>query len=301
MKNLQVTVGIPAYNEEKNIGKLVRLILSQKEVGFKLSEVLIISDGSTDLTAQIVKSIKDRRVKFYDDGQRMSQQARQNQMIAKFKGDILVIVEADTVPYDCWTLAKLVKPYHDCDNSRIGMVVGRDIMETPRTFFEKVFRTENEIKQNAFEKFRGGDNLYNCSGHTMRAIARSFSRKLFFPSDVPEDCYCYLRLKELGFLMVKANDARVLAKNISTTEDRQAHSDKFYLGKSALSQYFDKQYIDIEYRFPRILLLKQLFLSFFKSPIFTILAVLEFAVNFSRYVTFNLRTNSQNLTIFERE
>ena len=302
MKTIKVSVGIPAYNEEKNISRLIGKILTQKEIGFKLLEIIVISDGSTDKTAALVRSIGNRRIKFFDDGKRLGQAARQNQMIAKFKGDVLVLAEADTVPSNNLTLAHLIKPYLDFKNKKIGMVVGRDLVENPKTFFEGVFACGNEMKQRVFDEWKGGDNLYNSGGHTMRAVSRSYASKLFFPSDAPEDCYSYLRLKELGFLMVRAKEARILAKNIKTVGDRFSHSEKFYRGKLALYKYFDNQFVDCEYDFSKILLVKYLLLGFLKSPIYTAFAVLGFVVNYSKFADLDIKFNFKlrELSFFER-
>ena len=51
-----VTVALSAFNEETNIGNFIASVLKQKEENFVLEKILIISDGSTDKTAEIVKS-----------------------------------------------------------------------------------------------------------------------------------------------------------------------------------------------------------------------------------------------------
>ena len=48
---MKITVGIPAYNEEKNIAKI---IVSLKKVA---DQILVCSDGSTDSTAEIAESL----------------------------------------------------------------------------------------------------------------------------------------------------------------------------------------------------------------------------------------------------
>ena len=49
-KKLTVTIGIPAYNEEANVRNLLVSLLAQKETNFKLQEIIVVSDGSTDKT-----------------------------------------------------------------------------------------------------------------------------------------------------------------------------------------------------------------------------------------------------------
>ena len=58
-KKLTVTIGIPAYNEEKNIGRLLRALLRQKTNGLSIKKIIVISDASTDKTSQIVRGFKE--------------------------------------------------------------------------------------------------------------------------------------------------------------------------------------------------------------------------------------------------
>ena len=48
---MKITIGIPAYNEEKNIAKI---IVQLKKVA---DQILVCDDGSTDSTSTIAKSL----------------------------------------------------------------------------------------------------------------------------------------------------------------------------------------------------------------------------------------------------
>ena len=54
-----------AYNEEKNIGRLLQTLLDQKLEEVQISNIFVISSGCTDKTEEIVKefSQKDERIK----------------------------------------------------------------------------------------------------------------------------------------------------------------------------------------------------------------------------------------------
>jgi glycosyltransferase involved in cell wall biosynthesis len=259
----------------------------QEEVNFELLEILVYSDGSRDRTVQIVNKIKDPRVKLFIGTDRLGQQYCQNQMIATFRGDLLALVEADTVPYDNFTLSNLAKPYLGSKKGKIGMVVGRDMVVKPKTFFENIVYRWDDIKQKAFDCYKNGDNLYNAGGHTMRLISCNFAKKLHFPDDVPEDCYAYLRLKELGFKLQRVQSAIVLAKSISSPAERSSHSLRFYEGKINLQKYFASDFIRTEYCVPKLLICKQILFSFFDSPVFTVLSIFEFFFNTLAVVNLN--------------
>lgn len=53
----KVTVGIPCFNESKNILKCLDSITSQSDI-FQSIEVLIVDDGSTDDTVKIIENYK---------------------------------------------------------------------------------------------------------------------------------------------------------------------------------------------------------------------------------------------------
>ena len=60
---LTLSIFIPAYNEEANIEHLLRSILSQKQDNFKLSDINVVSDGSSDKTEEIVLRVRKQNKK----------------------------------------------------------------------------------------------------------------------------------------------------------------------------------------------------------------------------------------------
>ena len=55
MKNYLVSVILPVFNDEKNILRSIESILNQT---YKNLELLVLDDGSTDNTYEILKSVK---------------------------------------------------------------------------------------------------------------------------------------------------------------------------------------------------------------------------------------------------
>jgi len=54
MTNFTVSIGICAYNEEKNIGRLLDRLLKEKKL-YTLKEIIVVASGCTDGTEGIVK------------------------------------------------------------------------------------------------------------------------------------------------------------------------------------------------------------------------------------------------------
>lgn len=62
MKQLKVSVIVPAYNTEDYIGNMIECLLMQTYTNLQL---IFIDDGSTDNTAKIIKSYQDTRIEYY--------------------------------------------------------------------------------------------------------------------------------------------------------------------------------------------------------------------------------------------
>lgn len=82
---------VPAYNEEKNIKVCIDSLLAQTEPNF---EIIVIDDGSTDNTFEIVKSIQDSRIKVF----RQINQGRvatRNRALQLSRGKYIILQDAD--------------------------------------------------------------------------------------------------------------------------------------------------------------------------------------------------------------
>src|SRR3989344_7485395 len=170
-KKLTVTIGIPAYNEEANIGKLLRVLLAQKQNNFVLKEILVVSDGSTDETDNIVTSFNNPAIHLIRNTKRLGQPKVQNLIADKANTDILVLINADVLPRYKNFLAEIIRSFY-IDN-KIGIVGADTLSANSQTFFEKMIITAREFKKSIYEKVNNGSNVYLCHGR-----ARALSKKL---------------------------------------------------------------------------------------------------------------------------
>ena len=58
----KVSVNIPCFNSEKYIAETLQSVLSQT---FEDFEIILVNDGSTDKTEEIIKTFSDPRIKYY--------------------------------------------------------------------------------------------------------------------------------------------------------------------------------------------------------------------------------------------
>ena len=119
----KISIGVCAYNEEKNIGKLLKVLLSQKLENNKIKEIIVVSSGSTDRTNEIVKKFmkKDKRIKLIEQKERRGKASAVNLVIKNVTGNIIVLESADTLPGKN-TVDELVRPFYD---RKVGMTGGR--------------------------------------------------------------------------------------------------------------------------------------------------------------------------------
>lgn len=90
----KVSVVMPAYNAEVYIRKAIDSILSQTFTDF---EFIIIDDGSTDATAEIVQHYKDGRIKFCSNKQNIGVAATLNHGLELSCGEYIARMDADDI------------------------------------------------------------------------------------------------------------------------------------------------------------------------------------------------------------
>jgi glycosyltransferase involved in cell wall biosynthesis len=104
MKSPKVSVVIPAYNHERYVKAAVDSVLSQ--AGDDL-ELIVIDDGSTDRTGEIVKAIRDERLHYHRQTNQDAYNAI-NHGLRLARGDYLAILNSDDV-YVPGRIARLVE------------------------------------------------------------------------------------------------------------------------------------------------------------------------------------------------
>ena len=130
---ISVSIGICAYNEEKNIGRLLEALLNQRTDKIKIKEIIVISSGSTDRTNEIVKEFaeKDQRIQLITQPRREGKASAVNEFIKNASSDICVLESADTIPLKN-TIEKLCLPF--CDEE-VGMTGGHPIPVNDKSTF----------------------------------------------------------------------------------------------------------------------------------------------------------------------
>jgi len=104
-KAVRVSIIVPVYNEERTIEELVRRL---KEVPLE-KEIIIVDDGSTDRTKEILRNIKDEEFRIITLPRNMGKGAAIRAALPFVRGDVVVIQDAD-LEYNPQELPMLLSP-----------------------------------------------------------------------------------------------------------------------------------------------------------------------------------------------
>ncbi|MFH1968585.1 MAG: glycosyltransferase family 2 protein [bacterium] len=96
-ENTEVSIIIPAYNEEKNLKELTAKLISSLNYLGRNFEVIFVDDGSTDKSFDIIKELnqKDKRIKSIKLSRNFGQQIAILAGIDSAKGNIIITMDAD--------------------------------------------------------------------------------------------------------------------------------------------------------------------------------------------------------------
>lgn len=112
-----VSVIIPTYNRAHLVGRAIRSVLNQTYQDF---EVIVVDDGSTDNTEEVVKSFNDSRIRYVRHEQNRGGAAARNTGIKMAQGEYIAFQDSD----DEWLPEKLEKQMKVFENApaKVGVV-----------------------------------------------------------------------------------------------------------------------------------------------------------------------------------
>ncbi len=146
-KKPKVAAIVPAYNEAATIGNVLKVLLSAKEI----DETIVVSDGSTDETAKISKSLG---VKVLESPERTGKGKAMRRGVESTEAEIICFFDADLVGLVPEHVSQLVQPVL---KQEAVMVVGiRDRLGETPLFLLKIdpllaFGGERALKREIFE------------------------------------------------------------------------------------------------------------------------------------------------------
>lgn len=277
LRKLTVTVGIPAYNESGNIAFLLDSIIKQKQADFRICEIIVISDGSSDNTVDIVKKFvrKSKIINVINHSRRLGKKARLLEIYKINKRDILIICDGDIVLSTPFVIEKMLGYF---DEEKVVVVGGNNQPVPPENFAGRLLYAWSKVWYEVRRDYKNGNNVHNVKSSIM-AIKSPFEKKIKFNKDILSDgqfIYFTIMQKRLKFRF--ANNANVLFRIPDNISDFFLQNSRLSGGKRKIAQEFGTWIYD-EYKIPNQYKVKALIKIIIKDPFYTFLAGLFFIWN----------------------
>lgn len=205
----EISIGICAYNEEKNIGKLLDNLLTEQELP-QDSEIIVVCSGCTDSTPEIVRQFgeKDGRIKLIIEEERRGKASAINKILETYVGDYIFLIPGDVVPAQS-SLSLLLK--NISSDSRVGVVGGRPIPTNIENGFSGYLSHLMWRMHNRTLKFLNDLNMSNHASGELMVFRRGIVEKI--PIDVVnDDAYIAVKASLKGSLVKYCDEAIVYIK-----------------------------------------------------------------------------------------
>ncbi len=175
MSNPEISIIIPAYNEEARIEQSIIKALDYLNNQSYSYEINVVDDGSKDKTAEIVRKFH-RQVNLFLQVKNQGKGAAVRRGMLDSKGKIRIFTDADfsTPIYEVEKILKEIKAGNDiCIGSR---AIDRSLVKEHQPFYREFMgKTFNRIVQ--FLLFKGiKDTQCGLKGFTAKAAEDVFSR-----------------------------------------------------------------------------------------------------------------------------
>jgi cellulose synthase/poly-beta-1,6-N-acetylglucosamine synthase-like glycosyltransferase len=169
-----VSLILPAYNEEKTIGKSIERGLCQRYTGSL--EIIVIDDGSTDKTYEIARKYADQytNVKAIRYEENRGKSHALNTGFAEAKGEISVFSDTDSVLAP-EAVSRMVSHFKD---PKVGMVAGMVIINNEKNLLTRLQQIEYLSSQSITRFCQSShSNVLVCPG-ACTAVRTDIARKI---------------------------------------------------------------------------------------------------------------------------
>ena len=202
----KISVILPVFNGEKYIKKAIESVLCQTLTDF---ELIIVNDGSTDCTLNVINSFSDDRIKLINQ-ENQGPGASRNNALLKAEGEYVMYLDSDDwFDEDAFKIAYSEAKTKDTDLTVFQMinyddVTGKvyendwfDMTTFDETFENRVF-SPDETPGSIFDLSVGVcQKIYNAS--FLRRIDARFPEGIFF-EDMPFFYYVYLKSERISII-----------------------------------------------------------------------------------------------------
>jgi cellulose synthase/poly-beta-1,6-N-acetylglucosamine synthase-like glycosyltransferase len=273
----KVSVVIACHNEARNIEARLRNLLDCDYPQEQL-EIILISDGSTDLTAQIARRFKPARLRVFAYEQQMGKAIALNVGVERATGEVIVFADARQ-RFEAQAIRELVANFAD---TTVGAVSGELLLDGGAGVGESVglyWKYEKWIRKNE-SRF---DSVIGATG-AIYAIRKSLWQPLP-PMTILDDVYTPMQIAMTGHRVVFEDRARAYDKAANSARREFARKVRTLTGNYQLCQLM-----------PRLLLpTSALLLQFYSHKLMRLVAPIFFLLLFALNVAI---ITAQGATLF---
>ncbi len=181
--NPKLTVLIPMYNEEENVASTVKKV---SDVLYSMGvdyELLIVNDGSTDSTLELLKQeaekYKKLRIITYEKNRNLGGALKVG--FEKARGDYIITIDSD-LSYDAKYIPDL---YHEAEETNHDIIQGSPYMRGGHALGVPALRLLISKASNRFFSYVIGANVHTVTG-MLRCYKKEVIDSLVLESNGPE-------------------------------------------------------------------------------------------------------------------
>lgn len=217
----KVSVILPVYNGEKYLKEAVDSILSQTFTDF---ELLLLNDGSTDASEDIIQSYTDERIVYIKNEENRGLIFTLNKGIDLAKGDYIARMDADdvTVPQ------RLEKQLAHLEKNKTVMLFTR--VKLIDAAGNRLPDWEDDARNTKPAQIKNFLKKDNCLAHpTAMSSANLFKQYRYrYNQKYSEDYDLWLRLLADGYIIEKLNEPLLLHRILPTSATRFKKVNLYY-------------------------------------------------------------------------
>jgi glycosyltransferase involved in cell wall biosynthesis len=234
------SVCIPTYNREKYISDTLKSVLLQN---FDNYEIIIIDDGSTDNTKQIVDRFPDNRIKYYYKNHTNAADTR-NLAIEKAQGEFIVWLDSDDI-----ILPYVLQEYYNffIQNSYFELIYGDLVIVDNFLIPQKELNYEDWYNRNneLFSKLFYGNYIPNPVVCIKKIIYEKYGKyNIDFVRAHDYEFWIriskHIKLKKINIktCLWRWHDSNLSAESVKIDTSYEANAIKLMLANNSLEEIF---------------------------------------------------------------
>ena len=253
---MQITIGIPSYNEEMSIRNLLEVLEMQViNDEHRISEI-IISDDSTDATPEIIGNFARKsklNITLIHHNKRRGAASAWNEIFSNAKGDAVVLYDADIIPSKNTTLLLASRIKDD-----VALCASNPLPLKQNGIAAKA-SSFNALWLRRVRKYVLSQ--YTVMGRAL-SIRTDIAKMITIPDIIAIDLYLQCKVLELGQKVDYCDDAVVWFKPAGTMLDFASQVARAVQGHEQIKEYIER----FDMQLPLSLMLKGALEEAFRYP-----------------------------------